>query len=66
LPDRHGNEEPLWRRYLRFGRTDVDADVDDEIGFHLEMRERDFLAAGMGPTEAREAAPPRPRAPAPA
>ncbi|HEX8362502.1 MAG TPA: permease prefix domain 1-containing protein, partial [Longimicrobium sp.] len=54
MPER--NEEPLWRRYLRFGRTDVDADVDDEIRFHLEMREQDFLAAGMSPAEAREAA----------
>src|SRR6478609_7363571 len=38
-------EQPRWRRYLRFWGPDVAADVDDELRFHLEMRERDFLAA---------------------
>ena len=36
---------PLWRRYLRFWRNDVDAHVDDEIRFHLDMRRLDFEAA---------------------
>jgi hypothetical protein len=40
--------EPIWRRYLRFVRDDVDADVDDELRFHLEMRQRDFEARGAG------------------
>lgn len=48
--------EPIWRRYLRFFGPDVNADVVDEIGFHLEMRERDFLARGLSPEEARQAA----------
>ncbi|HJR63776.1 MAG TPA: ABC transporter permease [Gemmatimonadaceae bacterium] len=38
---------PSWRRYLRFWRADVDGDVDDELGFHLEMRTRDLVAAGL-------------------
>jgi putative ABC transport system permease protein len=49
-------EQPRWRRYLRFWGPDIAADVDDEIRFHLEMRERDFLAAGLSPTAAREEA----------
>ena len=49
-------KEPLWRRYLRFFGPDVDADVEDELRFHLEMREQHYLARGMSPAEAREAA----------
>src|SRR5215217_245275 len=47
---------PKWRRYLRFIRDDVDADVDDELRFHLEMRQRDFEARGLAPDEAHRAA----------
>ena len=50
------HEQPRWRRYLRFWGPDVAADVDDEIRFHLEMLERDFLAAGLDPAAAREEA----------
>src|SRR5688500_12429090 len=39
--------EPLWRRYLRFFGPDVDADVDEELRFHLEMRERSYLERGL-------------------
>jgi len=49
-------EQPRWRRYLRFWGPDVEADVDDELRFHLEMRERDSLAAGLPPEAAREEA----------
>jgi putative ABC transport system permease protein len=49
-------EQPRWRRYLRFWGPDIAADVDDEIRFHLEMREQDFLAAGLPPAAAREEA----------
>lgn len=49
-------EQPRWRRYLRFWGPDIAADVDDELRFHLEMRERDFLAAGLPPAAAREEA----------
>ena len=49
-------KEPLWRRYLRFFGPDVDADVEEELRFHLEMRERSYLERGLSSTEAREAA----------
>jgi predicted permease len=47
------SESPRWRRYLRFWGADPVADVDDELRFHLEMRERELIAAGMTPTAAR-------------
>ena len=27
---------PIWRRYLRFWRSDVGADLDEEVRFHIE------------------------------
>jgi len=45
-----------WRRYLRFLRPDLKADVNDELGFHLEMRARDLERQGQAPGDAREAA----------
>src|SRR6187397_1656181 len=45
-----------WRRYLRFLRPDLKADVNDELGFHLEMRARDLERQGRAPGDAREAA----------
>ena len=47
---------PAWRRYLRFWGSDVGADVDDELRFHLDMLQRDYEARGMGAEEARRAA----------
>ena len=47
---------PLWRRYLRFWGPDVDADVDDELQFHLEMRAREYEARGMSRGDALRAA----------
>lgn len=47
---------PIWRRYLRFWRNDIEADVDDEIHFHLDMRRRDFEARGLAPDDAQRAA----------
>ncbi len=37
-------------------RTPVDREVDEELAFHLEMREREYLARGMAPEAARAAA----------
>src|SRR5213594_2745675 len=48
--------EPLWRRYLRFLGPDTEADVDDELRFHLDQLERDGLARGMDASAARAAA----------
>jgi putative ABC transport system permease protein len=49
-------DQPAWRRYLRFWGPNVDADVDDELRFHLDMRQRDYEARGLPPAEARRAA----------
>jgi predicted permease len=47
-----------FRRGFRMSehRADVDRDVDDEIGFHHAMRERELMAAGLSEVEARRAA----------
>jgi predicted permease len=42
-----------WRRYLRFWRHDVDADIDDELHFHLEERVEELVRGGMPGDEAR-------------
>src|SRR5215208_1958198 len=42
-----------WRRYLSFWGRNVQADVDDEIRFHLEARVAEFQAAGMSSEAAR-------------
>ncbi|MGE5816213.1 MAG: ADOP family duplicated permease, partial [Acidobacteriota bacterium] len=40
----------------RIWRPDVENEVDDELGFHLEMRTREYVGRGMTPTEARREA----------
>jgi putative ABC transport system permease protein len=45
-----------WRKQLRFWRSNVREDVDDEIRFHFEMRVRDLVAAGWTEAAAREEA----------
>src|ERR671933_1130943 len=47
---------PAWRRYLRFWGPNVEADVDDELRFHIEERQREYEARGMAPDAARRAA----------
>jgi len=47
---------PAWRRYLRFWGSNIDADVDDELRFHLDMRARDYEARGLPTDDARRAA----------
>ena len=47
---------PAWRRYLRFWRADLRADVDDELAFHVESRVQEYIAAGMSPDAARREA----------
>lgn len=49
------SERRGWRRWLRAWR-DVGSEVDDEIGFHLEMRALENEASGMDPASARRAA----------
>ena len=45
-----------WRRLLRFWQSDIREDVDAELRFHLDMHERDLVAAGKPPAVAREEA----------
>ena len=47
----------LYSRCLAlFGRRRLDAQLDSEIGSHLEMLEEEFRAKGFGPKQARQAA----------
>jgi predicted permease len=54
LPDRV--EPSRWRRYLRFWGPNVDADIGDELRYHIDMRTQDFIARGMTPAQATDAA----------
>jgi predicted permease len=47
-----------WRLRLRalWSRRRLDRDLEDELRFHLAMREADYRAAGLGADEARSAA----------
>lgn len=54
--DANDNAPASWRRYLRFWRTDVDADVRDEIAFHIEELVAQQVAAGIPEAEARRIA----------
>jgi hypothetical protein len=47
------NETPRWRRYLRFWRRDVGADIDDELAFHFETRVGELTAQGLTADGAR-------------
>ena len=48
--------EVTWRRYLRFWKPDVDADIDDEVRFHLEERVEALMAQGFDRAAARHQA----------
>ena len=50
------SQTPRWRRYLRFIRPDVAADVDEELEFHVAMRVERNIAFGMMPDDARREA----------
>jgi putative ABC transport system permease protein len=45
-----------WQRLSRILRKDPLEETDAEIGFHFEMRVRDYMQQGMGEEEARSAA----------
>ena len=47
---------PSWHRYLRFWRSNVAADVDDEIAFHVDARAHELIESGLSPAAARERA----------
>jgi predicted permease len=46
-------DTPKWHRYLRFWRTNVAADVDDELAFHVDARTQELREAGMDTVSAR-------------
>ncbi len=45
----------MWRRYRRFWGPRAEADVDDELAFHVEGRVHDYIGRGMSEAEARAA-----------
>src|SRR4051812_33900372 len=49
-------DAPRWRRYLRFWRSNVSADVEDEMQFHVQERVDDLVSHGMDARGAREEA----------
>jgi putative ABC transport system permease protein len=55
VPPPNARAAAMWRRYLHFWGPRTDADVDEELAFHLDMRVDDYLACGMGEAEARGA-----------
>lgn len=44
------------RLWMLIRRRQFDADLEEEIRLHLELREQEQLRAGLSPKEAREAA----------
>ncbi len=48
--------EPFWRRYARFVRPNVAADIQEELDHHLGMRAAEFERRGMNADDARRAA----------
>jgi putative ABC transport system permease protein len=49
-------KEPVWRRYTRFWGANVEADIDDEMRFHLETRIEELVERGLTPHAARDQA----------
>jgi predicted permease len=47
------SDEPRWRRYLRFFKRSVNADIDDELRFHFDERIAELIAQGATPEAAR-------------
>jgi predicted permease len=47
---------PFWRRYARLLRSDVRADVNDELRFHLAAKVDQLIAQGFDPGDARREA----------
>jgi predicted permease len=45
-----------WRRWARVFRQEPRSEVDDELGYHLDERVREYVERGMEPEAARRAA----------
>ena len=48
--------EAKWRRYLRFWRPSIDADLDDELHFHFDERVEALVSRGLTTDAARRQA----------
>ncbi len=46
----------MWRRYRIFWGRSIDRDLNDEFGFHVEMRRQEFMDRGLLPGPALKAA----------
>jgi putative ABC transport system permease protein len=55
MQDRSG-QPPRWRRYLRFWGSNVTADVDEEIAFHLDELTAHYVRCGRSPDTAKRIA----------
>ena len=55
-PAPNARRAATWRRYLRFWGPRAEADVDDELAFHIEMRAREYMERGLPEADARSAA----------
>ena len=51
-----GERTVNWGRYLSFFGSRPERDVDDELAFHVQARVDEYVAAGMEPGAARDAA----------
>jgi predicted permease len=47
---------PAWRRYLRFWGSNLPADVDEELRFHIDMHVAEYLKRGFSLADARRKA----------
>ncbi|CAN5751747.1 ABC transporter permease [soil metagenome] len=47
------DDEPRWRRYLRFWGSDPRADVEDELAFHIQERAAWNERRGLSPEDAQ-------------
>jgi macrolide transport system ATP-binding/permease protein len=54
-PKRWLKKFSFWLRLL-LHRRELDRELDDEIGYHLDAKTEDYIAKGMTPEEARRAA----------
>jgi len=52
MPAFSAPQTPRWRRYLRFWRSNIGADVDDEFRFHMQERIDYLVARGLDPETA--------------
>ena len=50
------DEQPRWRRYVRFWGPNVSADIDEELQFHIEQLISEYCASGVPRADAERMA----------